>query len=33
MLIGELSKQSGFQRDTIRYYEKLGLVPAYLNLY
>lgn len=26
MLIGELSKRSGFTRDTIRYYEKLGLV-------
>ncbi len=25
MLIGELAKQSGFPRDTIRYYEKLGL--------
>ncbi len=25
MLIGELSKRSGFPRDTIRYYEKLGL--------
>lgn len=26
MLIGELSKRSGFSRDTIRYYEKLGLI-------
>lgn len=26
MLIGELSKRSDFSRDTIRYYEKLGLV-------
>jgi len=26
MLIGELSKKSGFSRDTIRYYEKMGLV-------
>lgn len=26
MLIGELSKISGFSRDTIRYYEKLGLL-------
>ena len=26
MLIGELSKHSGFPRDTIRYYEKLGLI-------
>lgn len=30
MLIGQLSKKSGFTRDTIRYYEKLGLVsPDY----
>ena len=28
MLIGELSKQSGLSRDTIRYYEKRGLVQA-----
>lgn len=26
MLIGELAKQSGFTRDTIRYYEKIGLI-------
>lgn len=26
MLIGELSKRSGFSRDTIRYYEKIGLL-------
>jgi len=26
MLIGELSKRSGFSRDTIRYYEKLSLL-------
>lgn len=26
MLIGELSKRSGFSRDTIRYYEKIGLI-------
>lgn len=26
MLIGELSKRSGFSRDTIRYYEKLELI-------
>ena len=31
MLIGELSKQSGFSRDTIRYYEKLGLVNVGVN--
>ncbi len=30
MLIGELSKKSGFSRDTLRYYEKLGLInPDY----
>jgi len=26
MLIGELSKKSGFSRDTIRFYEKKGLI-------
>ncbi len=26
MLIGELSKRTGFSRDTIRYYEKIGLI-------
>ncbi len=26
MLVGELSKRSGFSRDTIRYYEKIGLI-------
>lgn len=26
MLIGELSAKSGFSRDTIRYYEKIGLI-------
>jgi len=26
MLIGELSKKTGFSRDTIRYYEKLSLI-------
>jgi DNA-binding transcriptional MerR regulator len=26
MQIGELSKKSGFSRDTIRFYEKLGLI-------
>jgi DNA-binding transcriptional MerR regulator len=28
VLIGQLAKQSGFSRDTIRYYEKLGLIAA-----
>ncbi|HWB28011.1 MAG TPA: MerR family transcriptional regulator [Chitinophagaceae bacterium] len=28
MLIGELSKKSGFSRDTIRFYEKIGLVEV-----
>ena len=28
MLIGELSKRSQFSRDTIRYYEKLGLLKV-----
>jgi MerR family transcriptional regulator, copper efflux regulator len=28
MLIGELSKQTGLSKDTIRFYEKLGLVVA-----
>lgn len=31
MLIGELSKRSGFSRDTIRYYEKLGLVTTAMD--
>ncbi len=26
MLIGELSKRSGFSRDTIRYYERIALI-------
>ena len=26
MLIGQLAKLSGFSRDTIRYYEKIGLI-------
>ena len=30
MLIGQLAKKSGFTRDTIRYYEKFGLItPDY----
>jgi MerR family Zn(II)-responsive transcriptional regulator of zntA len=28
VLIGQLAKQSGVSRDTIRYYEKLGLIAA-----
>lgn len=28
MLIGKLASDSGFSRDTIRYYEKLGLISA-----
>lgn len=28
MLIGELSKQTGLSKDTIRFYEKLGLIVA-----
>jgi MerR family transcriptional regulator, copper efflux regulator len=28
MLIGELSKQTGLTKDTIRFYEKLGLIRA-----
>jgi MerR family transcriptional regulator, copper efflux regulator len=28
MLIGELSKQTGLSKDTIRFYEKLGLIAA-----
>ena len=28
MLIGELSKKTNVSRDTIRYYEKLGLIKA-----
>lgn len=26
MLIGQLAKRSGFSKDTIRYYEKIGLI-------
>lgn len=29
MLIGELSALSGLSKDTIRYYEKLGLIKVY----
>ncbi|MEM9906248.1 MAG: MerR family transcriptional regulator [Cyanobacteria bacterium P01_D01_bin.44] len=28
MLIGELSKQTGLSKDTIRFYEKMGLIAA-----
>ncbi|MEM8810479.1 MAG: MerR family transcriptional regulator [Cyanobacteria bacterium P01_G01_bin.38] len=28
MLIGELSKQTGLSKDTIRFYEKMGLITA-----
>jgi MerR family transcriptional regulator, copper efflux regulator len=28
MLIGELSKKTGVSKDTIRFYEKLGLITA-----
>lgn len=28
MLIGELSKKTGLSKDTIRFYEKLGLIAA-----
>ena len=28
MLIGELAEKTGFSRDTIRYYEKLGLLGS-----
>lgn len=31
MLIGELSKQTGLSKDTIRFYEKLGLIVAISN--
>ena len=26
MQIGEIAKQSGFSKDTLRYYEKIGLI-------
>lgn len=32
MLIGELSKKSGFSRDAIRFYEKNGLIQTHSNL-
>lgn len=28
MLIGQLSKRTGFSKDTIRYYEKIGLITV-----
>lgn len=28
MLIGELAKKTGLTKDTIRFYEKLGLITA-----
>ena len=28
MKIGELAKRSGFSAHTIRYYERIGLMPA-----
>jgi MerR family transcriptional regulator, copper efflux regulator len=31
MLIGELSKQTGLSKDTIRFYEKLGLITSASN--
>lgn len=31
MLIGELAQASGFSRDTIRYYEKIGLIEVPRN--
>lgn len=32
MLIGQLAKKSGFTRDTIRYYENLGLISPDLRM-
>lgn len=32
MLIGQLSKLSGFSKDTIRYYEKIGLLEMPKNI-
>lgn len=31
MLIGQLSKKTGLSRDTIRFYEKQGLIPTALK--
>ena len=31
MQIGELAKQSGFSKDTLRYYEKIGLIQLPKN--
>lgn len=31
MLIGQISKRTGLSRDTIRYYEKQGLIPKALK--
>ncbi len=31
MLIGELSRQTGLSKDTIRFYEKIGLITAISN--
>ena len=31
MYIGELSKQTGFSKDTIRWYEKIGLIQLEKN--
>ncbi len=28
MLIGELARQTGLSKDTIRFYEKMGLIAA-----
>jgi DNA-binding transcriptional MerR regulator len=31
VLIGELAKRSGYSRDTLRYYEKLGLIEGAIS--